>query len=286
MGGVPGAVLLLGYNAAVYGTPVATGYSDHAELFAWAHVLPSFRNYAAWLPIVLTPIGALSAALPALRHRAPRETTTLIVWAAAFLTLYAFYLYTQSTWWYLRFVLPAFPALIVAALLVARDVVLPRLAVSAPSWIARGASATAWPALLTAAILAHNGWWAERLVALEAGRGERKYYDVAQLTRSRLPPNAVVFAMQGSGALLYYTDFPVLRWDYLAPETLRRLQAEALAGGRPIYAVIFPFDMELNAFKDHLHGRWARIASVDDVTIWEFSGLDAPVRQTAGTPLD
>ena len=40
------------------------------------------------------------------------------LWAGLLTGLYAFYFHSGETWWYLRFILPAFPVLILAALVV------------------------------------------------------------------------------------------------------------------------------------------------------------------------
>jgi hypothetical protein len=271
-GGLPGAALLVAYNRAAYGTAVTTGYGDLSQFFGLANVLPSLGNYVLWLPVLLTPIGVLALGLPSLLPKAPRLATVLMLWILAFLVFYAHYSFTHETWWYTRFLLPAFPPLIVGSLWVG--------SVMIERWFSRRFSARVWLAVLPALILAHNGWWGRYLGVLESGSGERTYLEAAEWARSNLPPNAAVAAMQMSGAFFYYTDFPTLRWDYLDRETLERVQSEAIAGRQPLYAALFPFDIELNAF-GRLSGRWVQIARVKAATIWRFEGI-ADYAHTAG----
>ena len=261
-GGAPGVVMLAAHNLAAHGALLATGYVDPAGLFGFANVLPSLRNYL-WLPVMLTPVGILALGVAALRDRAPLLIRILAVWAALFLIGYAFYFHTRDGWWFLRFLLPAFPALIVMAFWVGT-----RIMERAASW--RPAVLRLAPAVLALSIAAHNAWWDDYFGVIDAGRLERKYLDVAEWTRAHLPREAAVLAMQGSGALFYYTDLPVLRWDFLDPRTMRALAAEASAGRQPLYAVMFPIDIEWNATRKNLAGRWTQVGAVDEITIWRF----------------
>jgi hypothetical protein len=129
--------------------------------------------------------------------------------------------------------------------------------------------AAAGVVLLAASVVAHNVWWTRHLAVLGVGRAERRYLEVAEWSRSHLPEGTGVLAMQASGALFYYTDFPVIRWEYIDGTALRNLAA---AGRHPLYAVLFLFDFDQDV-RNRLQGRWVRVWSVDDVTVWRFAGL-------------
>ncbi len=88
----------------------------HEPLLRVGNGFPSLRNYITWLPVLLTPVGVLALGLPLLARRAGRMAVVLTVWAAGFLVFYAVYYFTHEAWWSLRFLLPAFPPLIVGAL--------------------------------------------------------------------------------------------------------------------------------------------------------------------------
>jgi 4-amino-4-deoxy-L-arabinose transferase-like glycosyltransferase len=277
--GAPGAAFFFAYNVGAYGAPLATGYLQAERLFAVDNVVPSLRHYASWLPVVLTPIVVLALALPLFARRAGPLPVALMLWAASFAAFYAFYAYTYETWWYTRFLLPAFPPLIVGALWVARAA-LDRAAGNA-AWQRIVAAAPHFhravtTALVAAAILAHNYSWGRRLDVFAPGVGEARYVTVAEWTRTNLPANAGLLALQASGALYHYTNFPVIRWDLIDGDALRSLERDAKSGAHPLYAVLFPYDFELQV-RDRLQGNWTQVASVVDVTVWRFDGLTESV---------
>jgi hypothetical protein len=274
-GGLPGAVWFVVYNLGAYGGALASGYGNTDYLFGVDHVVPSLRHYALWLPVVLTPIVLLALGLPAIVRQAPLQATVLMLWSLVFPVFYLFYSYTYQTWWYTRFLLPAFPPLAVGSLMVARSAIA-RLKRGA-AWQRFAAAGPRLPAaisaaLVGAAILVHNVAWAQRLDAFAPGRGEARYRAAADWARSNLPPGSGIVAMQGSGAFFYYTDFPVLRWDQIDGDALRSLEPDAKAGRHPLFAVLLPFDFEAGV-RDKLQGRWVQEAAVGDVTIWRFDGL-------------
>jgi hypothetical protein len=278
LAGLPGAALLIAFNLAAYGTAFTTGYGDARPLFTVANVEPSLRNYLNWLPVLLTPIGVLALGLPRLLRRAPRNTSVLVSWIAVFLVFYAFYFHTHETWWYLRFLMPAFPPAIVGSLLVGRALVTRaraalRVPSSPPVHVLAGC-------LLGGLVIAHNAWWGRQLGVLSVGQNEYAYVEAAQWTRDHLPSNAPILAMQVSGAFFYYTDFPVLRYDQLDAEAIRKVEAAAVSAHQPLYAVLFPFEIEeRHVFRDSLPGTWAQIGAVRHITIWEYR--DTPDRAHA-----
>jgi hypothetical protein len=277
--GLPGAALFFAYNIGAYGAPLATGYLQAERLFSAGNVIPSLRHYAGWLPVVLTPIVVLALGLPVFARRANPLPAALLLWGVSFPAFYAFYAYTHETWWYTRFLLPAFPPLIVGALWVAR-VALDRAAASTAGR-RLAAAAPRFPAAVTAAIvaaaiLAHNLSWGRRLDVFAPGVGEARYVTVADWTRANLPANAGLLALQASGALYHYTNFPVIRWDLIDGDALRSLEHDAKSGAHPLYAILFPYDFELQV-RDRLQGNWTQVASVVDVTVWRFEGLTESV---------
>ena len=275
-GGAPGAGLLLFYNVAAYGHPLETGYGNVGPSFSLANLSLSFTNYLNNLPVVLTPLVALAGGLPILWRRSPRLVTMLVLWISSFGVLYAFYYNTHETWWYLRFVLPAFPPLIVGALQVGR-----RLLDLWPRrwWVDRASvSATRCAAgvAMAALIIGHNVKSDRLLNVTASGYGERVYPEVAGWARTHLPPNAVVAAVQVSGALFYYTHFPLLRWDSFRSDSFAPVQAALKARGQPLYAVLFPVEIEkFRVLADHLPGRWTKMGYVRELTVWRFEGLQS-----------
>lgn len=261
-GGIPGAVFFFAVTHAAFGTWFATGYGDSARLDSqW--ILPTLWHYGRWLPIVFTPVVAAFVGLPIVARQNRRAVAVLGSWVVVFAAFYAAYSFTHLTWWYLRFLLPAAPALVIGSLVVLTCGIRPHLS-------RRAATATVVAALIAVAVFAAH--WSRQLGALNSGRDEAVYPRAAAWLNQNLPPNAVLVAMQMSGALAYSTDFAEIRWDWIHPDEFRRY-ADALAtAGRPVYAVLFPFEIqEQQVFTQHLSaGAWTKVADVDHVTVWRW----------------
>ena len=164
----------------------------------------------------------------------------LVTWAAAFLAFYCPYRWTHEQWWFLRFILPAAPALIVAGL-------------SAVSLWLEGLErryTVPWAALLPAFVLVGAlGVEASQTGPLREawaiGHGERKYGKVADWLITHLPKDAVLAVSQPSGALYYYTDFTLLRHDQMSPAVSERVRASVQSGHRALYAVLWPIELNV-----------------------------------------
>lgn len=267
LGGLPAAIFLGAFNQAAYGRILTTGYGSVAGEFNLAVVPLTLRHYALWLPVVLTPFVVLALGLPALARRLPRPICLLTVWCLLFAVLYVFNIHTHEFWWYLRFLLPAFPPLIVAALLVA-NALIARFHLPLRRW---------WLVIAGTLVLLHGAAWSRYLHAYTIGHGEKVYPDVAAWLQAHLPANAVVAAMQASGALFYYTDYTFVRWDMIEPADFQRIAKACTSAGRPVYAVLYPFEIEeWKAFEQHLAGHWSQVGAVRHVSIWRLVSLDAP----------
>jgi hypothetical protein len=94
------------------------------------------------------------------------------------------------------------------------------------------------------------------------------YQESCTWAREHLPADAILLTEQTSGALIYYTDFCIVRWDSLNPERFARLSA--LAGKRPLVAALFPHEVQ-TALASRLPGRWQEIGTVRHVTFWQWS---------------
>jgi hypothetical protein len=260
-GGLPGAVFYFAHSWAAYGSLLTTGYGDITNSFSVGYVPGTLVHYGLWMPALFTPVAALALGLPWVRRGAPSARLLLGAWILAFGGFYSFYKCTHETWWYLRFLLPAAPAVVVAGLLVLRAV-------------SSRAVATPLRALCAlAAVLALVGLnstiLCRRLLVLETVRDELRYGGAADWMRSRLPPGAVCLALQETGALFYYTHFTFIRWDALTKENVAKIDALIRNSGRPLYAVLFPYEVtQYDVLGSVMPGRWRQVGAVSDVTIW------------------
>lgn len=260
LGGVPGAIFQGVVNWQLYRSVLATGYGDVRYLFKAGYFWQSARAYAQWLPVALTPALVFVACVPFIRRvRGNRMVVMLAAWAGAFLGFYAFYFHTHENWTYMRFVLPAFGAIIVLMIMVIRECVS-----GFSTWLR-------WIlglALLTF-VVGWNAVWLTRLGV--SSRGEVTYPAAAAWAKENLPGNAVILSMQMTGALFYYTDFTLVRYDQFDRESFSKVERACATAGRPIYAILFPFETD-PILAQRTPGRWSRIGSVENATIWRRDG--------------
>ena len=210
LGLVPGIVLLALLQNAMYGSPFATGYGAASDLFRASHVPENLQRYLRWLISSHTPVFVLALAAPFVIDRRRAAWLGLILSA---MTLAVYLPYTVfDDWWYVRFLLPAIPWLIVLTVSVIR-----RLAILAAPRRAGALVLLAVAAL--AAIWLRN---ARAGSAFELVRLERHFLDAGHFAAERLPPDAAVLTVRHSGAVWYYAQRPTLSWDTLEPGSLDR----------------------------------------------------------------
>jgi hypothetical protein len=264
-GGLPGAIFFAAHSISAYGSFVTTGYGDNTRAFLASYVPGTIVHYFRWLPALLTPAVVLALGLPWLRTETARTRWLLTVWVLAYAGFYSAYACTHETWWYLRFLLPAAPALVAGGLLVLRF-----LLARAPAWSDPDRSLAA--GVVSLALLAgYSSWWTHDLDALSIGRSEIRYGQVADWMEANVPPDAVCLAMQASGSIFYYTRFTFIRWDVLDRGNLAQVEGAIRGAKRPIYAVLFPFEVvDSDVLRKRMPGRWAQVGKVQDVTIWRL----------------
>ena len=247
----PGVLVMLALNVARYGGPLASGYGDTGVLFAWAHVAPNLARYPRWLLETQTPIVLLALGAPWIVRRDPTRFRLVVVSLTAVALLIGTYLaYTVfNDWWYIRFLLPALPVLIVCATLV-----LARMFEALPPYASRHALPIA-AALLAGFSLdvagAHHVFQIQGLEARFRLTGEYTRY---------LPANIVMLAAQQSGSVRYHGGRATLAWDAIAPGELDAVIAWFRAHGRlPLIAVE---DQETERFRSRF-GDAAEVGHLD-----------------------
>ncbi len=122
LGALPGFTFLFAFNHAAYGHPLRTGYGEVGHEFSLAFFPARWRHYTHWLGATFTPLLPLAwLGVAGIRETRGRDRLMLLVWFGSFFLFFCTYRHHDS-WWYLRFLMPAFPALIAGALLAARPV--------------------------------------------------------------------------------------------------------------------------------------------------------------------
>jgi len=112
---IPGVAFVALFNAVVYGSPLRSGYGDLSSLFDRHHTLTNAGHYLLWLaqsqtPLAIAGLVLLFAPVARLWPRVP-DRRVLIAMAGFVAVLWAMYFpyLVFDSWWYLRFLLPSWP---------------------------------------------------------------------------------------------------------------------------------------------------------------------------------
>jgi hypothetical protein len=116
---LPGAIAVAAINQHLYGSPLETGYGPAAGYFALAHIPPNLRNYWSWFletetPVALLGVLALLVPLKRIWTNVPHRGVVVIG------ALFVFGLWAQyqpylvfDAWWFVRFLLPCWPFILI-----------------------------------------------------------------------------------------------------------------------------------------------------------------------------
>jgi hypothetical protein len=259
MGGLPGVAAWMAINHAAYGAYLQSGYGALGGEFHESLVPGTLRFCLKWLPVILSPLVIASPAILGFLGSRTRIAVALVAWAVLYIAFYSPYRWTQEAWWFLRFLLPAAPALMVAGMIVLQ-------------WVCEALRELIPAAVRTILIAAMflTGAWAEArqirpLHAWSIGHGEEKYGRVADWLKANVPKNSAIIAEQFSGATYYFTNYVLIRSDELDHGMADKVREAMHSEGRPVYMVVFPAERH---FVAEMPGKWIQVSSVEDVLIW------------------
>ncbi len=228
LGAVPGVATVALLQNAMYGSPLKSGYGDLSLLFRLEHVWPNLQRYPVWLIETETPIVLLALAAPVLARDS--LTRRRVLWLMAFATaVFGCYIPYEvfDAWWYLRFVLPAYPPLLV-------------LTAAALVWIfhQRGLRwrIASYALCGIAAVVLVRGSIQRHAFGL--WEFERRFQLAGEYVARRLPANAIVFAAQETGSVRFYANRTTIAWRDLPADALDRALAFARSQDRRPYLLI------------------------------------------------
>jgi hypothetical protein len=269
LGGLPLAALFFGFNLVTYGNPLQTGYvsTGHIDLMTSTGFAARFKFYAYWMSATLSSLlllGWLGAAVN--RKLSRRVRAALIGWFGSFLLFYSFY-DIYDDWWYTRFLLPAYPALILGALLSARDF----FELFRNRFSERNRARLKWVALaaLLAASLGAALEYDKRFKVFNLGKGESVHPNACRMADRAMPDRALVVSVEMSGALKFYTGRPIIRWDQVEQPQWQLLRKQAEAQRFEFYALLMP--QEVEDARNRMPGKWGQIGSYRHITLWHIA---------------
>ena len=222
-----------GLNVYLYGSPLRSGYGELNDLYSWRYLWTNVRQFSIWASETDTPIVALAATffLAPRFLAAPRVAFPRVLFgafAAIVLLSYVFYL-PFDAWWFLRFLLPMWPVVMLLTM-AALDAIACR-------WLGPAARRGALIAIVV--LLAWHG------VAVTINRGcftrwrvETRYVDVARFIDASTDPSAVLIGGQHTGSIRFYADRLTLNFAALDRRWLDRAVARLRATGHRPYFVL------------------------------------------------
>lgn len=218
VGLAPGAIAVGLIHWSLYGSPFMSGYGDVSSLFSWDHIPHNVRWYFSSFIETQTALplaGAVALCIPARRLWPAMPGRFHVLTLGAFTVgLWCFYLryILIDAWWYLRFVLPSWPLIMLG---------FSQLALRATRALAPIAR-VAVVAVLVALCVGRALDAASERLTFTVGDGEDKYVRVARMVAASTEPDAVVLSMLHSGSIRYYGGRLTMRYDMLDPAWLER----------------------------------------------------------------
>jgi hypothetical protein len=258
LGLVPGCLAIALINQRLYGSPVASGYGPLAVYYSWTKLIPNLRRYPGWLFETQTPVVMLAVVAPFLvsrvvdadqRAHARGTTIAWLIFIAAVLTSYLFYT-VYNDWWYLRFVLPAFPPLLVLTV-VSIAALCSRFAPRAHALLA---------CALTLGLAWHGVAYANSRGTFEMKEGEHRATAVGGYIAQHFPPQAVFIAFQQSGSVNYYAGRQSLMFEAIGPGELQSVLDDLRTLGYHPYYLLERWEEPI--FKNQFAGQ-CRCAALD-----------------------
>jgi len=260
---LPGAIAFGALNAVRYGSPFLSGYGETGALFSWPHVAENLARYPRWIVATESPIVLLAVAAPwILRRDRDRLRLALVILLSSALVVFTYLAYTVfDDWWYIRFLLPVLPTLLVLAVFLV-------LAVASTLAGARGRIGVA--VVLSVAL----GSWYLRVAdvrqVLALRSLESRFVRTGDLVR-RYAEDAVFIAGQQTGSIRFHGGRATLAWDAIPADQLDALVSTLESHGHHVYAALE--DSEVEPFRRRFAGQTP--ASLD----WRpLAELPAPVR--------
>lgn len=259
----PGVVAMGVWQWSAFGSAVRSGYGAASELFGTAWIATNARRYATWTIETQSPLVLLALAVPFAYRRADAARALRLPVSLFSLTFIgavsaAYLVYAPfDDWTALRFLLPAWPFLLLAAAAVCTWIVDRAPSTTRAAIVAAGAVAVA---CLQLSVAAERGVFAFH-------RAEARYRDAGEYVARRLPAEALVVTVQHSGSTRYYADRPILRWDAVEPTQLDNVLAWVRGQGYHPFLLL---------------ERWEEPLFRDRFGASEIGKLDWPARATDG----
>lgn len=273
----PAVAAIASLNASLYGSPFVSGYGQLQDLYSARYLWRNVSQFSGWIAQTDTPIVALAVlffAHPRLiaPTRVPFARVLFGAFTSVVIVSYLFYL-PFDAWWYLRFLLPAWPIVMVLTA-AALDALARRIVKRHAAFLV---------AAIVLALAIHGVVAAVNRGVFTLWHGESRYVDVATYLRATTEPNAVFISWQHTGSIRFYADRLTLHFARLDPGWLDRAIARLQANGRRPYIVLDRGEVE--GFRQRFGARnragtldWTPSAVTEDSSVFVYD----PTSRTGG----
>jgi hypothetical protein len=257
----PAIAAIAALNAYLYGSPFTSGYGAFGDLYSWTSAGPNLKRYGLWLVRTESPLVAFAiipAALPGAFPSHTRTNARLCLGSLIGFTLMSYVFYTPfELWTYLRFLMPAYPALFVSMAIGIRFTC-EKLPIPL-----RAAAAAA----ICIICLASTFIFTRDQFIFSVAKFEQRHIRSAEYVTQLTPETAVILCAEHSGSVRYYAHRITLRFDALHEDGLDAALSELRAKGYQSYIVVD--DWEEQDFRKRFAAKnragrldWSPIATV------------------------
>jgi len=265
-------------NHHLYGSALANGYGPFQALYRWSFFGTNITRYPRWIVQTETVFVGLALLAPFVLTPHPsspvrvRDARALSIAWLTFIGLtllsYLFYMPWEE-WWYVRFLMPAYPPMLVLT-----AAVLWTLAAPVERYFEGGRDVVA--AAAVAAVAWHGVSFSVERGAQLQWIAEQRYKTVGKYVAANLPERAALICVQHSGPARFYSGRITVRYDFIEPRDLTRAVHQLRDLGYTPYLLLD--DAEEGPFRERFSSRsplgrldWPAVADLDEgrVRIYE-----------------
>jgi hypothetical protein len=277
-GTVPACLVVAFLNNRWYGSPLSAGYGSFELLYGTRNLVPNLQRYPRWLLRTETPLVLLGLLAPIVTRRKVVAVASLCFVGIVFLS-YLFH-FPNDDWFWLRYLLPAFPAILVLTSLTLAAML---------ARFERGLRVAAM-----AAIVAAVGWhgisFTVRDGVFRLKEGERKTRAIGEYIANHFDDRSVFIATLHSGSIRYYSGRITVRFDLIPERFLDRVVADLGRLGYRPYIVVE--ESEEEGFRERFSARsgygaldWPPAVLLDhSTTVKIFDPAQRPISEADRAP--
>jgi len=270
LGGLPSALFLYVYNSSVYGSPFQSSYGFSAlDVFqpSFSYMSIRFSYYTYWIARFMSPL-ILAGWLGAIFNHelSIRVRAFLISWFSSYFIMYCMYSF-YNDWWFTRFLLPGWPALIIGSLFTAKYV---------GAMLAKNVNPHNYvlasripPLALITVVIVFSVYHIKSLSLFDTHLGAQNEKNIVLWADKQLPRNALVVSGYLGGLVKYYGSLSMIKYSEVNEARWNILKEKAQSKGVPVYALLTPPEVE--PAQKCIPAEWRLLGTYEHQTLWRIA---------------